>query len=100
MAESFKDKSIRFFGFDQNRPHNDLPPYPDTEPYAETEPTIREFIEEYRPTWRSTASYFFNLFPFLGWIGKYNWTWFMGDLIAGESYPICSTLLNSSDTHF
>eukprot|EP00128_Syssomonas_multiformis_P012089 Colp12_sorted_trinity150504_noHs@10697 len=30
-----------------------------------------------------TKSYFLSLFPIFQWIGRYNWTWFLGDLVCG-----------------
>ncbi|KAL1970567.1 hypothetical protein VTN77DRAFT_4211 [Rasamsonia byssochlamydoides] len=53
------------------------------ETYIEEEPTTAEFIREHIPTAREVGHYFYNLFPFLRWITRYNWQWFIGDLIAG-----------------
>ncbi|KAL1987976.1 hypothetical protein VTN96DRAFT_1500 [Rasamsonia emersonii] len=53
------------------------------ETYVESEPTTAEFLAEHIPTPREVGLYFYNLFPFLKWITRYNWQWFLGDLIAG-----------------
>jgi solute carrier family 26 (sodium-independent sulfate anion transporter), member 11 len=52
--------------------------------YVEPEPTTAEWIEENTPSVRDVGLYFYNLFPFLRWITRYNWQWFVGDLVAGE----------------
>jgi solute carrier family 26 (sodium-independent sulfate anion transporter), member 11 len=52
--------------------------------YIETEPTVKEYFQEIIPTWRDVGSYIYRLFPFLSWIGKYNLTWALGDVIAGK----------------
>lgn len=54
------------------------------ETYVESEPTTAEFLAEQIPTPREVGLYFYNLFPFLKWITRYNWQWFIGDLVAGE----------------
>lgn len=51
--------------------------------YIEEEPTSVEWIREQVPSQAAVAQYFIDLFPFLQWIGHYNLTWFIGDLIAG-----------------
>lgn len=83
MPGTFKEKTYRFFGWDQFWPDDTVPNYPDTEPYVDEEPSIVDFFNEHRPTWRSVFLYIYRLFPFLDWMPKYNWTWFAGDLIAG-----------------
>lgn len=57
----------------------------DTYSYLEPEPTSAEWIREHTPSVREIGVYFYNLFPFLRWITRYNWQWFLGDLVAGES---------------
>ena len=52
--------------------------------YYEREPTVKEFFKEIAPTGHSVKTYFKDLFPFLGWIDRYNVTWLTGDLIAGK----------------
>ncbi|KAF4120642.1 solute carrier family 26 (sodium-independent sulfate anion transporter), member 11 [Geosmithia morbida] len=83
MSSSFKQKAAHAVGFDQFRPYETAPEYPDVDPYYEQEPTVREFLEERTPSLKDVGLYFYRLFPFLSWIGKYNLTWFAGDLIAG-----------------
>jgi solute carrier family 26 (sodium-independent sulfate anion transporter), member 11 len=51
--------------------------------YVEEEPTSWEWIKSIIPTPRAILLYFYNLFPFLKWILKYNFQWLIGDLIAG-----------------
>lgn len=55
----------------------------DTYPYEEREPTSGEWMREHAPTLKDVRLYFYNLFPFLQWIGRYNVQWLIGDLIAG-----------------
>ena len=59
------------------------------ETYVEGEPTTAEFIREYTPSPREVRLYFYHLFPFLQWIGRYNVQWLIGDLVAG---PYSSSL--------
>ncbi|MCJ1479793.1 Sulfate permease 2 [Lambiella insularis] len=51
--------------------------------YVEQEPTVAEWIREVTPTGRGMLQYFYNMFPFVHWIGRYNGTWLFGDLVAG-----------------
>lgn len=53
--------------------------------YVEPEPTTAEWLSELVPTAREVGLYFYRLFPFLRWITRYNWQWFLGDMIAGKS---------------
>lgn len=39
-----------------------------------------------------TKHYLVRLFPFTNWIGNYNLTWFLGDLIAGLTVGIMCVL--------
>ncbi|GAT27372.1 sulfate transporter [Aspergillus luchuensis] len=55
----------------------------ETYSYLEPEPTTAEWLKEICPTWHDVLMYFYNLFPFLSWITKYNLQWFFGDLVAG-----------------
>ena len=52
--------------------------------YVEEEPTTLEYLQEITPTGKDVAHYFWSLFPFLHWIGRYNLIWLTGDLIAGR----------------
>ena len=51
--------------------------------YVEEEPTTLEWLLELTPDGQQVSSYFWNLFPFLRWIGRYNVQWLLGDLVAG-----------------
>lgn len=51
--------------------------------YVEPEPTSADWVREQLPTWHQVWLYFYHLFPFLQWIGRYNLQWFIGDLVAG-----------------
>lgn len=53
--------------------------------YIEPDPTTGEWIKAHTPTSRQVGRYFYNLFPFIHWLGYYNLQWFIGDLIAGKS---------------
>lgn len=59
--------------------------------YLEDEPTVAEWLREITPTGRGLLQYFYNMFRFLHWIGRYNGTWLFGDLVAGKwlSKSIC-----------
>lgn len=79
-------KLTRFLGFHQFYPLEEIPPNipSDTEPFFEyDESSTVEFLKQHRPTLCDVRDYFYRLFPFIDWIGKYNWAWFLGDLIAG-----------------
>lgn len=52
--------------------------------YVEEEPTVAEWFESITPTRSEALNYVRNLFPFTRWIGKYNTTWLVGDLVAGR----------------
>ncbi|KAK9371638.1 sulfate transporter family-domain-containing protein [Lipomyces chichibuensis] len=53
------------------------------ERYVEEEPTAAEWVHSIFPTRRGVGQYFYNLFPFIHWIGRYNLQWLVGDLVAG-----------------
>lgn len=55
----------------------------ETVSYLESEPTSGDWIKENTPSLRDVAFYFLDIFPFWRWITRYNWEWFLGDLIAG-----------------
>lgn len=79
-----KLKVAKAFGIDASKPEEPIPPVANADPYAEEDPTVLEWAKEHTPTGRDVGRYVYNLFPFISWIGKYNWTWFLGDFIAGE----------------
>ena len=86
--EKAKLKVARLFGIDASRPKDgqliSSGITDHAEIYFEEEPTVAEWASEQTPTLRDVGRYIYNLFPFLSWIGKYNWTWFLGDFIAGS----------------
>ncbi|KAI1910399.1 hypothetical protein LOZ53_006325 [Ophidiomyces ophidiicola] len=51
--------------------------------FVENEPTAAEWLLKGRPTIAATKRYVWSLFPFWSWIFHYNFTWLLGDLIAG-----------------
>lgn len=52
--------------------------------YNEQEPSAAEWIREKTPSGRDMGRFFYSLFPFVHWIGRYNLQWLYGDLVAGE----------------
>ena len=84
---AIKDKIRSAFGLDDDFDEDEIPTLSNADIYLEREPTIAEFFEELTPTWHDVGAYFYNLLPFLQWIGKYNVTWLVGDLIAGNYRP-------------
>ena len=53
--------------------------------YVDPDPTTGEWIREHTPTWKQVGAYFYNIFPFIHWIGYYNVQWLIGDLVSGMS---------------
>jgi sodium-independent sulfate anion transporter 11 len=51
--------------------------------YLEDEPSSLDWIKQVTPTRHTFTDWFYHLFPFTHWIGRYNGTWLIGDLIAG-----------------
>ncbi|KAL7908380.1 sulfate transporter family domain-containing protein [Trichoderma velutinum] len=78
-----KERVAKALGFATEDRDSDVPSISNADPFIEREPTVGEFLEEITPTLHDVGQYFYHLFPFLSWIGKYNFTWFIGDLIAG-----------------
>lgn len=74
----------KFIGADHHEPEEKAPSITNADPYVELEPTVGEFLSEITPSAHDLAEYLWSLFPFLSWIGKYNWVWFLGDFIAGK----------------
>lgn len=79
-----KERLAKTLGFKSEDRDSDVPSISNADPFIEREPTVGEFLEEIRPSLHDVGRYFYNMFPFIHWIGKYNFTWFFGDLIAGE----------------
>ena len=65
--------------------------------YVEEEPTIFDWLNNFFPTIRGIGHYFYSLFPFIHWIGRYNGIWFAGDLIAGRCRYTLFTALEFSN---
>lgn len=83
-GNSTKDRVARAFGHkEDSRGNDDVPSISNADLYIEHEPTVGEFFAEITPSARDVGRYIYNLFPFIHWIGKYNMTWFTGDLVAG-----------------
>lgn len=57
--------------------------------FVEEEPSSLEWISQVTPTSRTFVDWVYHLFPFTHWIGRYNGTWLIGDLIAGQSTLTC-----------
>ncbi|KAH7347378.1 sulfate permease [Plectosphaerella cucumerina] len=55
------------------------------EVYEEREPTVGEVLRHLVPNKSNTLGYVRSLFPFWSWIFHYNWTWMIGDIIAGTT---------------
>ena len=80
-----KARIEKFLGVNHIEAEERAPSISNADPFIEREPTVGEFLREITPSLHDVGLYFYNLFPFLSWIGKYNFVWFVGDLIAGES---------------
>ena len=60
--------------------------------YVEEEPTSWEWVSGLIPDKNGIARYFYDLFPFLHWITRYNLVWFAGDMVAGSlMVALCTT---------
>ena len=59
--------------------------------FVEEEPTSLEWIRETAPNGQTFINWASRLFPFIHWIGRYNGTWLLADLVAGQS-PYLSPL--------
>lgn len=79
-----KARIEKFIGVEHTEADDRAPSISNADPFIEREPTVGEFLADYTPTFQDIGAYFFSLFPFLSWIGKYNFVWFVGDLIAGK----------------
>lgn len=55
-----------------------------SDPYFEHEPSVLEELRQHLcPTAQGTINYLRSLFPFIGWLPRYNRRWLLGDAIAG-----------------
>ncbi|KAJ1957963.1 hypothetical protein EC988_000566, partial [Linderina pennispora] len=50
------------------------------EPRASTKKWLKDNVV---PSKQSSVDYAKSLFPIATWIYRYNWTWFLGDMVAG-----------------
>jgi sodium-independent sulfate anion transporter 11 len=80
-----KEKIAKALGFEPKDNYDDVPPLTNADTFLEPEVSVNEFLAEIVPTLNDVGRYVYNLFPFVHWIGKYNWTWGLGDLIAGTT---------------
>ena len=83
---SIKDRLAKVVGYDSDDRDrdDDVPSITNADLFIEREPTVDEFLADITPSLRDVGHYFYRLFPFVHWIGKYNVIWFIGDLIAGK----------------
>lgn len=57
--------------------------------YVESPPSSKQWIKNnVLPSKTATVKYAKSLFPIFTWIYRYNWTWFLGDLIAGATIGV------------
>ena len=52
--------------------------------YVEEEPSSLDWIRQVTPTGQTLKNWVYHLFPFTHWIGRYNTTWLIADLVAGK----------------
>ncbi|KAI0023404.1 sulfate permease 2 [Xylariomycetidae sp. FL0641] len=51
--------------------------------YWEAEPSVGEYVRERLPTAAGAGRYLRSVFPFAGWLPRYNTTWLAADAVAG-----------------
>ncbi|KAJ1737725.1 hypothetical protein LPJ72_000194 [Coemansia sp. Benny D160-2] len=57
--------------------------------YIEPRASSKEWLQQnVLPTRTKTVTYVKSLFPIFTWIYRYNWTWFVGDLVAGVTVGV------------
>ncbi|KAJ2487009.1 hypothetical protein IWW37_005413 [Coemansia sp. RSA 2050] len=64
---------------------------PEREPilYVEPLPSSKQWVSQNLAISRAkAATYAQSLFPILTWIYRYNWTWFIGDMVAGVTVGV------------
>ncbi|KAJ1951524.1 hypothetical protein FBU59_000096 [Linderina macrospora] len=62
---------------------SDLAPAPSVE-YFEPRASTKQWLKDnIVPSKEKTVNYAKSLFPIATWIYRYNWTWFLGDMVAG-----------------
>lgn len=84
---SIKERLQRAFDSQHYEADDDIPSISNADLFIEREPTVAEFLQEITPSRQAVGRYVYNLFPFIQWIGKYNVTWLIGDLVAGMRNP-------------
>lgn len=84
---SIKERLQRAFDSQHYEADDDIPSISNADLFIEREPTVAEFLQEITPSRQAVGRYVYNLFPFIQWIGKYNVTWLIGDLVAGMPNP-------------
>jgi sodium-independent sulfate anion transporter 11 len=58
-----------------------------TDAFIEEELRASEWLRHVLPNATTFKNHFKELFQFLAWITRYNTTWLLGDIIAGEWFP-------------
>ena len=53
--------------------------------YVDPDPSTGDWVREHTPTLHQVGRYFYNIFPFIHWIGYYNVQWLIGCLVSGMS---------------
>ncbi|KAJ1998846.1 hypothetical protein GGI06_006181, partial [Coemansia sp. S85] len=57
--------------------------------YVEPLPSSRQWVSQNLAISRTKAvTYVQSLFPIFTWIYRYNWTWFLGDMVAGVTVGV------------
>ncbi|KAM7207774.1 Sulfate transporter family domain containing protein [Naviculisporaceae sp. PSN 640] len=82
-APTAGDRVKRFFGIDPEDKLDDSLYFDGDGSYIEQEGSTAQFFRELVPTSAGIKNYFTELFPFVKWIFHYNFTWLLGDVIAG-----------------
>jgi sodium-independent sulfate anion transporter 11 len=72
----------KFFGVESDGLRKDGALYDDGS-FVEDEPHVKDALLALIPTPAGVARYVKSLFPFLSWIFHYNFSWLLGDVIAG-----------------
>jgi hypothetical protein len=64
--------------------------------YVEEEPRSIDWVREVLPNGHDLIQYARSLFPFVNWIGRYNFQWLAGDLVAGMNCIPLKSLTSDS----